>query len=158
MEHWEVHHQGYVIHTDKNQLDVNVIHEYLSERSYWAIGRSRTAVETSIRNSLCFGLFAPDGHQAGFARVVTDRVTFAWICDLFILETYRGTGLGKWLVQTIEQHPDLRTLRRQMLITRDAHGLYRDYAGFNSLQNSDRWMERLVKNSTDPEPKEEESR
>ena len=144
MEPLKLRKDGFVISTDKSRLNVKAIHEYLSERSYWAEGRSRKIVETSISHSLCFGVFAADGSQAGFARVVTDLATFGWICDLFILEPYRGKGLGKWLIGTIVEHPDLKQVRRLMLATRDAHGLYRDYGGFTPLQNTDRWMARNV--------------
>jgi GNAT superfamily N-acetyltransferase len=142
VEHLELHKDGFTISTNKSKLDIQAIHEYLSERSYWAEGRSRAIMETSISNSLCFGVFAADGSQAGFARVVTDLATFGWICDLFILGPYRGKGLGKWLIATIVKHPHLKTMRLLILATRDAHGLYRDYGGFTPLQNADRWMAR----------------
>ncbi len=133
---------GYTLSTDPARLDISAIHDYLSQRSYWAQGRSRQVVERSITNSLCFGIYAPDGSQVGFARVVTDYATFAWLCDVFILENARGLGLSKWLVQAVTAHPDLQGLRNFVLATRDAHELYRRYGGFESFQSPERWMAR----------------
>lgn len=132
---------GFTISTDKARLDVDLIHAFLSERAYWALGRSRARVEASIANSLCFGVYTA-AQQVGFARVVTDGATFAWVCDVFILEAQRGHGLGKWLVETIIAHPDLQGLRRMLLATRDAHELYRRFGGFTPLRTPERWMER----------------
>lgn len=129
----------YEISTDLDRLDIEYIHRYLSEVSYWALGRSRSVVEKSIRNSLCFGVY--DGsRQVGFARVVTDYATFAWLCDVFIDETCRGLGLGKRLVQTVMAHPELQGLRNFILATRDAHELYRRYGGFEPLPVPERIM------------------
>ena len=144
MEQFETSKGEYVISTDKSRLDLNVIHEFLSKLSYWAYGRSEEIVASSIDHSMCFGLYTEAGSQAGFARVVTDLTTFAWICDFFIIESHRGNGLGKWLITTIVEHPDLNMLRRHLLATRDAHGLYREHGGFTPLQNPDHWMERVV--------------
>ena len=132
---------GYAISTDKARLDVDYVHRYLAEESYWARGRSRTVQEAAIAHSLCFGVYR-DGRQAGFARVVTDFATFGWLCDVFIDEKERGRGLGKWLIETVAAHPDLAHVRRLMLATRDAHELYRRYGGFESLSNPERWMTR----------------
>ena len=134
----------YIVSADKSRLDVPLIHRYLSQSSYWAIGRSLDTVKASIRNSLCFGVFTPTGGQAGFARVVTDSSTIAWLCDVFVLEEHRGRGLGKRLVEAVTSHPDLRHIRRILLATNDAHELYRRYGGFTELANPDRWMERLL--------------
>lgn len=131
----------FLISDDPGRLEVEVIHRYLSQESYWAQGRSREVVERSIANSLCLGVYE-DGRQVGFARVVTDYATFAWLCDVFVLESGRGHGLGKWLVECVVSHPKLQGLRRVLLATRDAHGLYRDYGGFKPLANPERWMER----------------
>lgn len=133
---------GYAISTDKTKLDPQVIHHYLSQESYWAQGRTLSDVETSIRNSLCFGVFDSAGRQVGFARVVTDYVTFGWLADVFILQTHRGKGLAKWLVETVVSYPDLTGLKRLVLGTRDAHELYRKYGQFSSLSNPERWMQR----------------
>lgn len=131
------------ISTDKSKLDINLIHEFLSKSSYWAQNRSSETVKTSIEHSLCFGVY--DGNlQAGFARVVTDYATFAWLCDVFILESHRGNGLGKWLIECVVAHPDLRSLKIFLLATRDAHELYRKYGGFESLQNPEKWMSRVT--------------
>ena len=132
----------YTVTTDKTRLDVDAVHDYLTHRSYWAQGRSRDMVEASITHSLCFGVYE-GSQQVGFARVVTDFVTFAWLCDVFILETHQGQGLGKWLVECVVGHPDLQAMRRILLATRDAHELYRRYGGFTGLAAPDRWMERV---------------
>lgn len=113
----------YYITTDISKLDVNVIHRYLSDESYWAKGIPKHVIEKAITNSLCFGLFFND-RQIGFARLVTDKATFAYLADVFILNEYRGKGLSKWLMKTIQAHPELQNLRRWLLATKDAHGLY----------------------------------
>jgi GNAT superfamily N-acetyltransferase len=132
---------GYTISSDKSRLDVALIHDYLSRRSYWAEGRPLEVVRRSIEHSLCFGVYGPDG-QVGFARVVTDCATFAWLADVFILEEHRGRGLGKWLIETAVAHPDLQGLKLFLLATRDAHELYRRYGGFEALPKPERWMVR----------------
>ena len=116
----------YLISTERARLNVNLIHHYLSNTSYWATGRSIETVRRSIEHSLPFGLYR-GGRQIGFARVVTDRATFAWLADVFVLDEFRGEGLGKWLVETILAHPELQGLRRWTLGTRDAHELYRRF-------------------------------
>lgn len=129
------------ISTDRTRLDVDYVHRYLSQECYWAIGRSRAVVEKSLANSLCFGVY--DGaRQIGFARVVTDYATFAWLCDVFIDAAYRGYGLGKQLVEAVITHPELQGLRNFILATRDAHELYRRYGGFDALTAPERWMAR----------------
>jgi GNAT superfamily N-acetyltransferase len=131
----------YLISTDRERLNVQMIHEYLSNSSYWAVGRSLDRVARSIENSLSFGVYL-NQEQIGFARVVTDYATFAWLADVFILEQHRGRGLSKWLVEVIVGHPQLQGLRRWMLATRDAHGLYRRY-GFKNLEDPSRWLEKF---------------
>jgi GNAT superfamily N-acetyltransferase len=128
----------YSISTNPKRLDLDAIHGFLS-RSFWAEGIPKKLVATSIRNSLCFGLFH-DREQVGFARVVTDRATFAYLCDVYILESNRGKGLSKWLVEAVMAHPDLQGLRRFQLVTRDAHGLYKRF-GFQAPKHADRHME-----------------
>jgi len=118
-------------------MDIDLIHSFLT-RSYWAEGISKEIVSRSIDGALCFGVFEND-KQVGFARMITDRATFAYLADVFILEEYRGLGLSKWLMEVIMSYPDLRGLRRMMLATRDAHELYKKF-GFTSLNNVDRWM------------------
>jgi GNAT superfamily N-acetyltransferase len=127
------------ISTDPAQLDLALIHEFLSHRSYWAAGIPLEIVRRSIENSLCFGMYQGQ-RQVGFARVVTDKSTFAYLGDVFVLEEFRGRGLSKWLMQQIVSHPDLQGLRRLILGTRDAHGLYAQ-VGFRALTSPDRFME-----------------
>jgi GNAT superfamily N-acetyltransferase len=129
----------YVISTDKARLDLRLIHKYLSTVSYWAQGRPFDVVLRSIEHSLCFGLYE-GGQQVGFARVVTDRATFAWLCDVFVLESRQGHGLGKWLVESVVAHPDLKGLRLFLLATTDTHELYRRYGGFEGLPAPEKWM------------------
>ncbi|HEU0002004.1 MAG TPA: GNAT family N-acetyltransferase [Ktedonobacteraceae bacterium] len=129
----------YLISTDKERLDIATIHGFLTT-SYWAAGVPIEIVKRSIEHSLNFGLFQSD-QQIGFARVITDYTTFAYLADVFILEPFRGQGLSKWLMQVIIDHPDLQGLRRWLLFTRDAHGLYRQ-VGYTSLANPERVMER----------------
>ena len=130
----------FLISTDQQRLNIPFVHEFLSSQSYWAKGRNRELVERSIENSLSFGVFH-DNEQIGFARVVTDYATFAWLADVFIIDTYRGQGLGRWLVEVITSHPKLQGFRRWLLATRDAHELYRQ-VGFSELAEPNRWMER----------------
>ncbi|PWT97873.1 MAG: GNAT family N-acetyltransferase [Bacteroidetes bacterium] len=128
----------YSISTDTSRLDLKVIHGYLS-RSYWAEGIPVEIIKKSIEGSMCFGVY--DGvKQIGFARVVTDNATFAYLCDVFILEEYRGQGLSVWLMEIITSHPELSGFRRWMLGTRDAHGLYKKF-GFVELSNPERFMQ-----------------
>jgi GNAT superfamily N-acetyltransferase len=131
---------GYTIDTDPTRLDRDTLHAWLS-RSYWAEAMPRDTFERSLEHALNFGLYAPDGATAGFARVVTDRATVAYLGDVFVLESQRGRGLSKWLMACITSHPDLQGLRRWILLTRDAHGLYARY-GFTALAKPERWMER----------------
>ena len=129
----------YTISTDRARIDLKTVHSFLTE-SYWAAGVPLEIVKRSIENSLPFGLYDND-RQIGFARVITDYATFAYLADVFVLEDARGAGLGKWLVAVIDSHPELQGLRRWMLATRDAHGLYRA-VGFEILKQPDRWMEK----------------
>jgi len=130
---------GFRITTDPAALDVALIHRVLTS-SYWAAGIPLETVERSIRHSLCFGIFEGDA-QVGFARVITDHATYAYLADVFVVETHRGRGLSKRLMDAVVSHPELQGLRRWMLATRDAHGLYARY-GFTPLAAPDRWMER----------------
>jgi GNAT superfamily N-acetyltransferase len=130
----------YSISTDKQRLDIDAIQRFLAERSYWARSRTPEQTKTAIENSICFGVFCGE-QQIGFARVVSDRATFAYIGDVFIIEEFRGRGLSKWLMEAIISHPDLQGLRRWVLATRDAHGLYEKF-GFHELRFPERWMER----------------
>ena len=121
----------YAISTDRARLDLAFIHEFLSTQSYWAQGREVETVRRAVENSLPFGLYR-DTRQIGFARVVTDYATFAWLADVFVLDEFRGQGLGVWLVETVLAHPGLQHLRRWTLGTRDAHELYRRF-GFADM-------------------------
>lgn len=132
----------YRISSDKSLLDLPSIHAFLSKSAYWAQGRSLDTVRRSVEHSLCFGLYGPDGRQVGFARVVSDFATFAWVCDVYVLEEHRGRGLAKALVETIVGHPDLQGLKRLLLATRDAHELYRRHGGFRPLEAPEMWMAR----------------
>jgi len=135
---WEAHKGEYTISTDPSRLNMDVVHGYLA-RAFWSEDIPRDTVERAVRNSLCFALFE-GAQQVGFARVVTDYATFAWICDVFVLESHRGRGLAKWLMQSVVGHPNLQGLRRWHLTTRDAHDLYRK-VGFVPLSKPERHME-----------------
>ena len=130
------------ISTDKTRLDIDLIHQYLSKESYWAIGRDIEIVKRSIDNSLCFGLYIDD-KQIGFARVVTDYAIFAWIMDVFILKDYRAKGYGKKLMNAIMTHEKLQNLQRWGLGTEDAHGLYEQF-GFKPLSKPQNMMEKKI--------------
>ena len=136
---YELSGGGYVVTTDVSRLDIDYIHAFLTE-SYWAHGIPRDVVDRAIENSLNFGLF--DGkRQVGFARAITDRAWYAYIADVFVDEAHRGKGLGKLIMEAVTSHPDLQNLRRMMLGTADAHGLYRQF-GFTDLDQPERWMTR----------------
>lgn len=138
MRSQEYHRREFTISTDPARLNLDVIHRFLAD-SYWAKGIPREVVARSIENSLCFGLYA-EGKQVGFARVISDYATYAYIGDVFVLESHRGLELGKWLMECILQHPRLQGLRRWALATRDAHGLYAQF-GFTPLHVPERHME-----------------
>lgn len=130
----------FTISTDDERLDVSIIHDFISNQSYWGQGRKVETVQRALDNSFNFGLYKGD-QQIGFARVVTDFATFAWVADVFVLEEHRGHGLAKWLMETILAHPQLQQFRRWVLATKDAHDLYRRF-GFHELKKPERWMER----------------
>jgi len=134
------HRDTYSISTDRARLNLDLIHQYLCNETYWASGRSREVVERSIQNSLPFGIYKED-EQVGFGRVVTDYATFAWIADVFVLPEHRGRGLSKWMMEIMLAHPDLQGFRRWVLSTKDAHGVYEKF-GFIKLHRPERWMER----------------
>lgn len=137
IEEWQ--RDTYVVSTDPRRIDLDVVHGFLST-SYWAAGIPIEIVRRALEHSLAFGLYAGD-RQIGLARVITDYTTFAYVADVFVLDEFRGQGLGKWLMECVVAHPALQGLRRWMLATRDAHGLYR-HTGFNELQDAWKWMER----------------
>jgi len=129
----------FLVSTDRARLDLDVIHGFLTN-CYWAKGVPREVVERSIEHSLCFGVYDGSGAQVGFARVISDFATIAYVGDVFVLDTHRGRGLGKWLMECITQHPALQGLRRWILTTRDAHGLYAQ-VGFAPVKSPERYME-----------------
>lgn len=132
----------FTISTDKTLLDFDVIQSFLVNDSYWAQSRTPEQTRTAIDNSMCFGVYLAD-RMVGFARVVSDKATFAYIGDVFILDEFRGKGLSKWLMQTIVDHPELQGLRRWVLATKDAHGLYSQFE-FAELRHPERWMEKTA--------------
>ena len=138
----------YTASTDNDRLDLHVIHDFISNHSYWAKGRKLEVVKRALDNSLNFGIYKGT-EQVGFGRVVTDYATFAWIADVFVLPEHRGAGLSKWMMELMLSHPELQGFRRWVLATKDAHGLYAKY-GFIPLHRPERWMER-------PDPNMQES-
>jgi GNAT superfamily N-acetyltransferase len=134
------HRRGeFLISTDPKRIDLDIVHGFLTN-SYWAKGISRGIVDRSIENSLCFGIYDNE-MQVGFARVISDFATFAYLADVFVLESHRRRGLSKWMMECIVGHPALQNLRRWVLLTRDAHGLY-SQSGFTPLKSPERYMER----------------
>jgi len=140
---FEVERDGFLISTDRARIDFDAV-ERLLRGSHWASERSRAAIEHSVENSRCFGLYdAATGRQIGLSRVVTDYATFAWLCDVIVDDAYRGKGLGAWIVEILLVDPALRDVRRWILATLDAHGLYERY-GFTAMARPERWMERIL--------------
>ncbi|MEO5958274.1 MAG: GNAT family N-acetyltransferase [Opitutaceae bacterium] len=138
--HSELHHAGYLISDDPALLDVDAIHAYLT-RSYWAEGIPRATVARSIANSLCLGIYAADQKQVGLVCIISDYATFAYLCDVYVLESHRDRNLAKAAMRLLATHPKLQGLRRQQLGTRDAHGLYAQF-GFTVVEHPDRHMEK----------------
>jgi GNAT superfamily N-acetyltransferase len=138
----ERHLGEFLISTDKSRLDVDLIQRFLTQESYWAKNRTLEQTQRAIENSICFGLYAGE-RQIGFARVVSDCATFAYIGDVFVIDEFRGRGLSKRLMEATVSHPELQNLRRWLLATRDAHGLYEQF-DFASLRFPERWMERTA--------------
>ncbi|MFF9570517.1 GNAT family N-acetyltransferase [Streptomyces sp. NPDC014685] len=130
---------GYEFSTDPDRLDVELVHRWLSTDAFWALGRTRKTVEESIRGSLNFALYDADGNQAAYARVVTDRATFAWLCDVYVAPAHRGKGLGTWLVTAVRDHLAPYRLKRVLLSTLDAHEVYAK-AGFTPVPNPESFM------------------
>jgi GNAT superfamily N-acetyltransferase len=141
MDPVEYQRGSHIVSTDRAKIDVDIVYNYLHNTAYWCVGRPREVVERSIAHSLCFGVYAGT-EQAGFARVVTDYATFAWLCDVFVLEPHRGQSLGKWLIECVVAHPALQDLDLFILATTDAHDLYRRYGAFEVLQQPEKWMRR----------------
>ena len=128
---------NYVISTDKSKIDIDYVHRFLTQ-SYWSPGIHIQVVKKAMEGSLCFGVY-DNNKQVGYARVITDTATFAYLADVFIDENYRGKGLGKWLIEMILAHPNLQGLRRILLATKDAHKLY-EQCGFATIPNPERYM------------------
>jgi GNAT superfamily N-acetyltransferase len=141
---YEVRRGAFTISTDRARLDRDAVYRYLSGESYWASGLARGIFERAVDGSLPFGLYAEDGTQIGYARVVSDGATFAWLSDVYVLTEHRGQGLGRWLVASVMAHPGLQGLRRWMLSTRDAHGIYREF-GFGPVDPA------IIMQRVDPE-------
>jgi len=137
---WE--NDGYLVSTDKLKIELQVVHSYLSNESYWAQGIPIETIKRCIDHSLCFGIYC-DNSQVGFARIISDFTTFAYLADVFVLPAHRGKGLSKWLMQIIMSYPDLQGLRRFLLTTMDAHELYRQF-GFTEYPQPERIMTRNV--------------
>lgn len=135
----QIHPSDYCVSTDKSKLDLPLIHTFLSTQAYWSLNIPFATVKRSIENSFCFGVYQGD-RQVGFARVITDFATIAYLGDVFILPEHRGKGLSKLLAGEIMTHPDLQGLRRWILLTSDAHGLYRQF-GWKPIAAPDRYME-----------------
>lgn len=129
------------INAQSDRLDRDLVHRFLSEEAYWSPGVGRDVVDRAIDHSLCFGAYDDDGSQIGFARVVTDHATFAWVCDVFVVAPARGRGVGKALVAAIVEHPSVRGVRRIVLATEDAHGLYEQF-GFTPPSDAYKWLVR----------------
>lgn len=137
---FEMRDGGFLLTDDPTGFDLALAHRWIAEESYWAQGIPQAVFEKAVRHSLTFGAYAADGAMAGMGRVVTDRATFGWLCDVFVDKAHRGAGLGKALMAYFKAHPDLQGFRRMHLATADAHGLYARY-GFGPLTAADRWME-----------------
>lgn len=134
----EYRKENFVISTDPKKIDLETVHQFLTN-SYWAKGISKETIQRSIENSLCFGIY-DENQQMGFARVISDYATYAYLCDVFILENHRGHGLASWLIECIMKHPFLQKLRRFQLVTTYAHGLYKQF-GFSKVKHPERHME-----------------
>lgn len=139
MEHIHIQQGDFSISTDKSKLDLQAIHHFLSKESYWSQNIPFETVKTASENSLAFGVYHQQ-KQIGYARIVSDYATVAYLGDVYILPEFRGQGLSKWLMATIMNHPNLQGLRRWILLTADAHGLYKQY-GWTEITKPDRWME-----------------
>ena len=139
MDELVVHKDDFSISTEKSKLDLKGIHHFLSTQAYWSLNIPFKKVEKAAANSLCFGLYFGE-QQIGYARIISDYTTVAYLGDVFVLPEYRGLGLSKWMMQTIMSHPELQGLRRWILLTGDAHGLYEQF-GWKGIASPERWME-----------------
>jgi len=147
---WDIFEEqrgDFLLSFDKERLQVDVIEDFIAGQSYWGEGQSRDVIERSLQNSVCLGIYH-QGVQVAFARLVTDKATFAWLCDVFVDESQRGQGLGKWLVDAACRYCDSQGIKRTILATRDAQGLYEKYGGFQCLDDPGKWMSRTPKDKT----------
>jgi GNAT superfamily N-acetyltransferase len=138
---------GYEMDPSPDRLDLALVCHWISTDAYWARGRPADVIIRSVRGSRCFGVYAPDGAQVAFARVVTDDATFAWLCDVYVAPDARGIGIGTWLVRLVRDHLHSRGLLRMVLATADAHGVY-ERVGFAPLAHPERWMEVDLRDQT----------
>ena len=139
MHNFIIYQNGFCISTNKTKLDISAIHHFLSTEAYWSLGIPYETVKKSIDHSLNFGLYHQE-KQIGFARIISDFSTIAYLGDVYVLQAFRGRGLSKWLMETITGYPELQGLRRWILLTGDAHGLYKQF-GWTNIANPERWME-----------------
>lgn len=144
MENITIHKGAYTISTDKALLDIRAIHHFLSTQAYWSLNIPLATVEKAVKHSLCFGLYA-DNQQIGFARIISDFSTIAYLGDVYVIDEYRNQGLAKWLIEAVMQHPELQGLRRWILLTESAHKLYEPF-GWNTVAEPRKWMEKANKN------------
>jgi 8-oxo-dGTP diphosphatase len=142
MDLFEERRGEYLLSFDKERLQLDVIEDFLANQSYWAQGRSGEVIQRSIQNSVCLGIYC-QGVQVGFARLVTDQATFAWLCDVFVHPNHREQGLGKWLLEGACRYADGKGIKRTLLATRDAHGLYVNHGDFSPLEEPSKWLTRL---------------
>jgi len=140
IRYMEIYKDGYMISTDHSRQDLVAVHHFLSTQAYWCLKIPFERVKKAAENSINFGLFDPEGRQIGYARVISDRSTIAYLGDVYVLPEYRGRGLSKWLIGTVMEHPELQGLRRWILLTGDAHGLYQQF-GWKLVSHPERWME-----------------
>lgn len=140
MKDLTIYRGEFTISTDKAKLDIDAIHRFLSKEAYWSLNIPKETVTLAIEHSLCFGVYKLDGVQIGFARIISDFATIAYLGDVYILEAYRQKGLSKWLMETIMTYPGLQGLRRWILLTADAHELYRQF-GWAAIADTTKWME-----------------
>jgi N-acetylglutamate synthase-like GNAT family acetyltransferase len=138
MAEWK-NQDGFLITTNPSMINLNKLHHYLSKKAYWSLGIPLEIVQQSVENSVCFSVISPANDYIGFARVVTDLATFGYLADVFIIDEYKGIGLGKWLMEIIMNFPEFKTLRNWFLYTKDAHGLYEKF-GWKRMDKNDRAM------------------
>ncbi|MCE7734506.1 MAG: GNAT family N-acetyltransferase [Candidatus Heimdallarchaeota archaeon] len=145
MTSW-INNDGYTITMDKRKIDLSALHKYLSEDSYWSRGIPFDIVSKAVENSICFSILSPTEEFAGFARMITDRATFGYLADVFVLDKYKGNGLGKWLIEVIMSYPEFKTMRNWFLYTKDAHSLYEKF-GWQRIKQLDLLDKAMIVNN-----------